>query len=229
MSIQSTLKGWTGEVKTQFAQALFLDSKIYNKFNNVILQLPTRTTQIDHVVVSKYGVFVVETKNKDGWIFGGADQDQWIQTFFKNKFRFQNPLRQNYLHESSLANFLKLDRNKIHSVIVFWGDCEFKTDMPENVLLRNEYTRYIKSKKEEILSDYEVNEICLKLKNIKDNTGIFSSLNHARTLKKLYNSTTECPRCGAKLVERKPVSTGTHKNVFLGCSSYPACRYIKKL
>src|SRR5262245_40511254 len=64
------------------------------------LTLPTRggTTQIDHIVVSRCGVFVIETKNRSGWIFGKADEPQWTQTYFAAKFRFQNPVHQNNGH-----------------------------------------------------------------------------------------------------------------------------------
>lgn len=75
---------------------LFLDAKIYIDINDVTIQTPTGTTQIDHIIVSKFGIFVIETKNMSGWIFGSPDQAQWTQSLpGGNRFRFQNPLRQN--------------------------------------------------------------------------------------------------------------------------------------
>ncbi len=55
----------------------------------------TRCTQLDHVVVSRFGVFVIETKNYRGWIFGSEKQPQWTQQIYRQKNRFQNPLHQN--------------------------------------------------------------------------------------------------------------------------------------
>jgi hypothetical protein len=71
------VKGALGEFRVDSSLRAFLDEREYRVFKD--LTLPTRggTTQIDHVVVSRFGVFVIETKNLTGWIFGGADQAQW--------------------------------------------------------------------------------------------------------------------------------------------------------
>ena len=102
------LKGWLGELKTKVAEKLLLDSKVYHVFNNVLVSVNGRTTQIDHVIVSRYGIFVLETKDKTGWIFGSENQREWTQVIFNDRYRFQNPLRQNYLHTKSLSEFLAL-------------------------------------------------------------------------------------------------------------------------
>lgn len=65
--------GWFGELKTVIATRLFLPSSDYVDINNVTIRTRRGTTQIDHVIISRYGVFVVETKNMSGWIFGGED------------------------------------------------------------------------------------------------------------------------------------------------------------
>jgi hypothetical protein len=115
---------------------LKLDPKVYRRIHNVILPARNGTTQIDHVVVSIYGLFVIETKNMDGWIFGTAQQETWTQQFFSKKFKFQNPLRQNYRHTRCLAEFLNLDHDLLHSVVFFIGDVELKTSLPDNVLIK---------------------------------------------------------------------------------------------
>lgn len=66
------------------------------------LDTPDGTTQIDHVFLSPFGVFVLETKNMRGWIFGSENQAQWTQQIFKQRFKFQNPTRQNYKHLKAL-------------------------------------------------------------------------------------------------------------------------------
>jgi hypothetical protein len=47
----------------------WLDSEIYHSINNVTIPTANGTTLIDHIIVSKYGIFVVETKNIKGWIY----------------------------------------------------------------------------------------------------------------------------------------------------------------
>lgn len=223
-------KGWIGELKTKATQKLFLDPKQYRTFNSVFIEGKKGTTQIDHIIVSKYGIFVVETKDRSGWIFGSATDSQWTQNIFGNKVRFQNPLRQNYLHTETLAEFLGIERNKIHSLIVFWGDCEFKTRLPENVVkgIFGE-TNFIKSKKQVLLTDDDVDRICAQIQTLKGNTPILQGIRHAYSLHNKYANTSICPRCGGKLLVR---TSGKGKGVgdkFLGCENYPRCHYTKEL
>ena len=63
------LRGWFGEKKTAFNMWLSLDGKVYRRFHDVIIPAKDGTTQIDHLLVSPYGLFIVETKNIRGWIF----------------------------------------------------------------------------------------------------------------------------------------------------------------
>lgn len=221
-------KGFVGELGTKISQKLLLDSKQYHIYNDVIIDTGSKTTQIDHIIVSKYGIFVVETKNRHGWIFANEDDDNWIQQQYHSKIRFQNPLRQNYLHTQSLAEFLDIDHSKMHSVVVFWGDCEFKTKKPSNVLTWSEYTGYIKSKNQILLTDSEVDSICNRLQLLKDQTPFLSGVRHAISVNKRYSSMTVCPKCGGNLVERTGHRGTMAGKKFLGCERYPKCRYTKE-
>ena len=86
--LEAIIKGWEGELKTKILNRLFLD-KQYHVFNNVIVKTAHGSTQIDHVVVSQYGVFVIETKDKTGWIFGDRNQAQWTEDIFGKKYKLQ--------------------------------------------------------------------------------------------------------------------------------------------
>ena len=96
-----------------------LDSEIYTILDDVIIP-DTRegigTTQIDHVVLSPYGIFVVETKNYAGWILGGEKRAYWSQIIYQEKFKFQNPYRQNFKHIACLSDLTKLPWNKFISI-----------------------------------------------------------------------------------------------------------------
>jgi restriction system protein len=222
---EALFKGWVGELKTKATQRFLLDSKHYRVFNSVIIPRGEGTTQIDHVVVSKYGVFVVETKQRSGWIFGGKKDAQWTENIYGRKLHFQNPLRQNYLHTKTLAETLRIEDKKIHSLIVFWGDCEFKTRMPEEVVKGvSGWRDYMENKKRVLLTDNEVDRICTQLKTIKENTPVLQGLKHAYTLHKKYASSSVCPKCGGRLLVRNSA-----RGKFLGCKNYPRCRYTKEL
>lgn len=142
------------------AQKMRLDASIYHSLNNVtIVAADGSTTQIDHVIASRHGIFVIEAKNMKGWIFGSEKDGQWTQSLpGGRKFRFQNPLRQNYRHTKVLSEFLGIDHGLFHSIVMFWGECTFKTAMPENVL-NTGYIAYIMTKTEVVLSDSEVLQI----------------------------------------------------------------------
>ena len=86
-------KGWIGEQRTELNLWFSLDKELYRRFHDVIIPSSNGTTQIDHILVSPFGLFIVETKNKKGWIYGSETQSKWTQVFYKNKYSFQNPLR----------------------------------------------------------------------------------------------------------------------------------------
>ena len=89
-------KGWFGERKTQFNLWFSLNKELYRRFHDVIIPSDNGTTQVDHVLVSPFGLFIVETKNLKGWIYGSESQSKWTQVVYKNKYSFQNPLKQTY-------------------------------------------------------------------------------------------------------------------------------------
>ena len=95
-----------------------------------------------------------------GWIFGNERDRQWTQKIYRKSFRFQNPLRQNYKHEKALEATLSIPRKAIHSVVVFTGDADFKTEMPANVVYIGGLARYIKSFRTSIFSDSDIVRIC---------------------------------------------------------------------
>ena len=149
----------------------------YKTVNDIML--PTvdgATTQIDHVVVSRYGIFVIETKNYSGWIFGGENQRTWTQSFRggrwsgPQKFPFQNPIRQNWRHIYTMADCLELPRRYFYNVVAFCGEGEFMTEMPGNVMYSTDLCAYIRSFGVPIMSDAKVEQILARL--VKIDAGI---------------------------------------------------------
>jgi hypothetical protein len=204
---------------------LSLDKKVYRRFHDVIVPGYNGTTQIDHILISKFGIFIVETKNKSGWIFGSEDQARWTQTFHRKKFSFQNPLRQTYRQKRVLADFLGIYDDCIHTIVCFVGDCSFKTPMPENVL-RFGLGRYIKSFSDPFLPDDFVQEVTLRLEELISESKL-SRRDHVRSLNERLNSDTVCPKCGSDLVVKVARNGPRAGAEFLGCESYPRCRFTR--
>ncbi len=111
-----------------------LPSESWHLLNNVTLPIEGGTTQIDHILVSRYGVFVIETKHYKGWIFGDEKSKQWTQVVYNQKHRFQNPLHQNYKHLKAVQTSLDfLAPEQVVGMVVFTGDAEFKSHRPAGV------------------------------------------------------------------------------------------------
>jgi Nuclease-related domain len=85
-----------------------LDTRSYTTLDDLMLPSNgnTATTQIDHVVVSNFGIFCIETKSYKGWIFGNAQQEYWTQVIHRYRNKFYNPLRQNYAHIKAVEALL---------------------------------------------------------------------------------------------------------------------------
>lgn len=228
MSLKSIVKGWIGEIQGTLAKKILLDSRTYIDINNVTIPTANGTTQIDHVIVSRYGIFVVETKNMSGWIFGDEKNPQWTQSLFGKKYKFQNPLHQNYRHTKSLSEFLNLDHSKFISIVMFWGGREFKTSFPSNVMNRG-YISHIKSHTTVLFSDQEVQDIAESLRKGMLSKSWATHREHVSSLKDRFSSTTECPKCGNPLVLRTAKSGTNAGSRFYGCTKYPTCRYIAKI
>lgn len=181
------VKGMLGEKMVQTRAALKLDSEIYHPFHNLILPSNGATTQIDHVYVSRYGIFVMETKNVKGWIFGSKNQKNWKQVWFKKRSYFQNPLHQNYLHIKALSALLGQPENIFHSVVVFTHpDYTFKNAMPANVCDLSQLDRYIHSFQQEILSETAVHQICQTLSQERFVGTRARSKQHVQSLKQRH-------------------------------------------
>lgn len=221
-------KGLLGEALVKFAARLRLPAEIYHPIHNVTLPIPDGTTQIDHIFVSRFGIFVVETKNMKGWIFGGENQAQWTQKIFKKSFKFQNPLRQNYKHVKALEDALDVPPEAIHSVVVFSGETTFKSTMPANVTRGGGYITYIKSFSEPVLIEPQVQRAVSQIQSGRLEPTRKAHRQHVQQLKTRADSSADrkCPKCGGSMVLRIAKRGASAGNQFWGCSAYPKCRVV---
>ena len=237
------MKGVFGELIVNLAAKFFLDKEKYHLFKNVTLPTEDGSTQIDHVIVSRYGIFVIETKNMKGWIFGSPQQKTWAQKIYKHTSKFQNPLHQNYKHTQTLQSALDIGSDKILSLVVFVGDNEFKTPMPENVVYASGYISFIKSKLKPILTDSEVKGICTRIESGRLRPSFKTHINHVQHVKTiveekkrpvevkttLQNTENACPKCGEVMVLRTAKRGDNQGKKFWGCSGFPKCRTVKNV
>ena len=231
-------RGWLGE-KLVSLLLKRLDPQLYRVLNNVYLPKPDgTTTQIDHVVVSPFGVFVVETKTYQGWIFCGADSKVWTQCIRKKGFRapikntFQNPLHQNYAHLCAIEQCTGIPKDVMRSVVAFAGGVTFKTERPAGVCYFIEVAKYVKSFTTPIIKDEQLDEIESAILEWQATLTRKQKSSHVKNLKSrregasLNGPSPLCPRCGAQMVLRARKSDG---QPFYGCSEYPKCKGVVKV
>ena len=225
------VKGKIGEALVKFSAKIKLPKDVYHPIHNVTLRTDDGTTQIDHIFVSQFGVFVVETKNMKGWIFGGENQAQWTQQIFKEKNKFQNPIRQNYKHVKTLESALEIPPEAIISVIVFTGECTIKTEMPPNVTRGLGYVDYIKSFSSPILSESQVQSVAAHIESGRLDPSRKTDKEHVENLISRRESVpdTVCRNCGRGMVLRTAKKGANSGNKFWGCSGYPSCRTVQKI
>lgn len=186
---------------------------------------PGKTSQIDHVVINPNGVYVIETKNYSGRIYGNESQMQWTQVlnYGKVKNHFYSPAKQNQTHIYAIQEILKQDI-PIYSIIVFVKGNTQYIQSPNVYNIRG-LIQKLKMSSEKSLSLEQMNVIYdMLLNHNKRNT--ISNAEHINNIKIMKNNIENniCPRCGSTLVMRHGKSGN-----FMGCSQYPHCRFTKRI
>ena len=219
-------RGFMGEfwVKLELSK---LPKDKYVVLNDIMIKDEKGTHQIDHLVISKFGIFVIEMKNYYGLIKGKEFDNKWCQYLGKNKSYFINPIHQNFGHIKSLSNLLKLDDKYFISIICFSNQA--KVDVKSSsIVTQVDYLKDEILKYEELLVDNDIKELSniIISNNIEDK---FLRKQHMKDVCIKINNNRDlennmiCPKCGSELVERN-----SKYGKFIGCSNYPKCKYIKK-
>lgn len=218
-------EGAKGEDNTRFACNMYLKPPKYKCYHDILVPYSTRTAQIDHVVISEFGIFVIETKNMAGKIYGSSADKTWTHVLGSKKYQFLNPLKQNYSHILALANYLNLGTSLFISIVVFWGDCRFRTVMPENVLWERGFINYIRDKKSIIISHDQITNTIMSLNNLNVITTSQQKQHHIDLLGNLKI----CPFCGGRLIKHIVIKPNRPVNKFLGCSNFPHCTFSRSI
>lgn len=221
------IKGSIGERKVSKALNI-LDNNEYKIINNLMIRTDRGTTQIDHVVISVYGIFVIETKNYQGFIFGNENDDKWKQVIDKRSYKFRNPIMQNYGHVVLLRKRLNLDKDLlVVSLIAFTNRASLRVNTQTPVMYDNNIVNYIRSYREKVISENYMMRLYydLLMSNIDSKDTRKEHVENIRmNLRNMENSIRNnvCPRCGKELVRRN----GKHGQ-FIGCSGFPRCRFVR--
>ena len=244
--ITPKIKGARGEATVAMLLKK-LSSDNYIVLNNIMLNTTgvdganINTSQIDHVIVSKYGIFSIETKNYTGWITGSENGAKWTQTIYKTKNQFMNPIRQNYGHVKAIEALLNANlercglsdgyRLPINPIVTFPGDATLKVNVEKSdVVYWGQLVPTIKKYSvDEYINADQMNRIAdlLREYNIDSEDKRKEHVQNIREEKAKKQEALAagiCPKCGGNLVER----SGKYGN-FYGCSNYPNCKFTQKI
>ena len=199
----------------------------YRVINDLLLQNNGYSSQIDHVVVSEYGVFVIETKNYQGEIYGGANSEMWTQNIYGSKSRFRNPIWQNQGHITAIRYVLgNPTRIPFENIVLFSDGANLRLDKSLPVYHWRKVIPIIEGAADvERISSDVADRIYSKLlsANVKDKRARKEHVRSAKATKKRRDEDVAkgiCPKCGGKLVLREG-----RFGRFYGCSNYPKCNY----
>lgn len=233
-------KGEAGEVRVNGILSYLPEE--YKILNDIVLKTYNGTTQIDHIVVSKYGLFAIETKNYRGDIYGNDNCQEWTQIIvtdvtyrrkwyktytYVTKNHFYNPIKQSLSHTNAIKRVLHNYPNlKIVPIVVFAGDANLNNvNSKYHVIFCGYLLSTIQSYVTQCISDFDVERITKTLieNNVRDIVGKNTHIRNVKAAQKKQNdklSSGICPNCGGKLVLRN----GKYGN-FYGCSNYPKCKF----
>ena len=214
----------------------FVERELKRKFRkfpvlkNVYVPYMGKTTEIDLVMIHESGIFIFESKNYGGWIFGDADQPYWMQSFPNGKKRlFYNPVMQNRTHINALSHYLNMPAGRFHSCVVFSDRCSFKKIPPNtpSVLI----TRYAAMAKQLRNTISRLPPVFGKkeIKTIRNQLLPCTSVKRRVKEKHIRDiidaqSAAVCPYCGGELIRRQ----GPY-GAFLSCRDYPRCAYTRQI
>lgn len=197
----------------------------YKVLNKIRIKSPIGSSQIDYIVISIYGIFIIESKKYRGRINGDDNSTYWTYTKLKKKIKFKNPIKNNWKHIDALKDILS-DYAQIiyHPIVVFTSSAKINSITSSTpVIYSNQLFLSIMAKRETPnLNIEQVNDITAKLNEgiISDKKKIlaFKDQKNIRAQKRKDNSLI-CPRCGSDLI----VKEGPYGKIY-GCSNYPKCK-----
>lgn len=202
----------------------------YIVLNDLLFRNDQYTTQIDHIVISIYGIFIIETKNYKGWIYGDTLKEKWTQNIWGHKYNFYNPLFQNNKHVNFLIRKFKAIRDcqlNIYPIVVFIGTPQLYINNCDSLIYLHELETYITSFTNVVMTIQDCRYIAtiLETENIVDKSEREIHNNNVVANKFIYEEKLRqniCPRCGGDLILRY----GKYGE-FYGCSNFPRCRFTK--
>ncbi len=222
-------KGMVGEFRVSRLLRRGLDRQVYHVFSNLLL--PTAdggTTQIDHLIISKHGIFVLEVKNMQGRISGGERERFWTQEIGTSSRSFQNPIHQNYKHLKTLHELTGIREVCFVSLIVFADKAALADELPDNVVQDSELVRCIKARRQRLLTAAQTDAVVANIQAVRLRNSFSNQRRHVQHVRAIAAQKAKtprpCPLCDGPMVLREARQGSTAGRKFWGCARFPDCR-----
>ena len=187
----------------------------------VLLDYKGESYQIDHIFINENGIWIIETKNWSGRIYGTDEQKEWTQVlaYGKEKNRMYSPVKQNLTHAHKIQKILKGNIPIIPLVVFVSAD--ISNVKSGYVCSVDELPCMIRKNYGFFLTPQEIEKYYQALLYYQSQCHV-SSEQHTQIREQKQEGLKKgvCPNCGGTLVERKGQS-----GVFYGCSNYPKCHF----
>lgn len=144
-------RGDIAERRTRRILANGLEKNRYTLLNDVLLPAGGGTVGIDHIVVSRFGLFVIESRHVSGFISGSEFQDRWKQESWGRSKRIDNPMHHNVKQAETLGRLLGMPLTKIHPIVVLTGHKGLRNRAPDHLVPAEQLIRYIRKKGTHVL------------------------------------------------------------------------------
>ena len=221
-------KGKDGELAVS-RELLSLPSEEYIVLNDVLLPTKYNSNQLDHIVISLYGIFVIETKNYSGRLYGGKHSEKWTQYIGREKYSLYNPLLQNERHAQVVADYTHVSKNAIFPIVVFTGSATVKPSADNNIVYLEDLLCAIKQHQHQFFSNEQIHLLAKSLDDAMEENSetMFAHIRSVKETKRFVENETSsgnCPQCDGFLILRH----GRYGD-FFGCSNYPRCKYTRNI
>lgn len=206
----------------------------YRVYNDLLIRDGNYTTQVDHIIISRYGVFVLETKNVHGKVYGSGNSEYWKQYLpdsgykrygFTQEHQLRNPIWQNAGHIKSLRRLVFGINVPVYGIVVFPTETDLYVNCEQPVLHMWDVVPFIKQYRDKVLSTEQMSYYRRRLFEVistseSDRKSHLENVYRNQERRDAAVASGRCPLCGGSLVLRN----GKYGQ-FYGCSNYPKCTY----
>jgi hypothetical protein len=163
-------RGDIAERRTRRILAAGLEQKRYTVLNDVLLPTGGGTLAVDHIVVSRFGVFVIESLYVNGSVSGGEFQERWKVQRLGRSRRIDNPMHRNAVQAETLGRLLGMPASKIHRVVAISGQRELPAGMPDHLVPVDRLIRYMRKKGTHVLEPEQADRALKAIQEVRIKT-----------------------------------------------------------